>query len=470
MFFSRWTAILAPLIALVMMCISSSTQVLNHFEAASSKESWAGVQIDFVTTGDTKPIESTKTKRQREGHKKKQQIKIESTEKKQRPENDKQQEIKIQSTGMKQKWEIVTKKGHKIVVDAIQAWEGKSHPEAEKASKEKPYVAETHYFHGDFPVSKIVSGGPAAPYYDTNNKLIWPAKDQEDAVCYFRTSSFNPRMFPGQLPHMLQQMLRCFSWWQLNPHQQPVVMFGKLPRNIKAMIMMYKLLNETYGLPYKNFNNKSYRKNTPYVTVEAPWENMTQFNETYIINAKHAAKLRDDVLDYLEPNSTTRAGCGRSSKPVIAFVNREDALRKISNHKEIISALQEAGYKVIYKDSFKSLYTLQHQIKFMSRADIVMGPHGAQFSNTLWQPECGSLLEFFPRSYYVPNFFGSLAALSGKYHFFTYPGGQTIEAKAKTRERTVEYPVLPEVVVELTHKMVERWHSCCEYGFRAKMD
>ena len=99
----------------------------------------------------------------------------------------------------------------------------------------------------------------------------------------------------------------------------------------------------------------------------------------------------------------------------------------------------------------------------MAQADIVIGPHGAQFTNTLYQPTCGSLIELFGAKYYLPNFFGSLARLSGKHHLVYYPGGKPTPRLSR---KTPQYSAMPEVVVQMVQKAVEKWHSYCERGFQ----
>jgi capsular polysaccharide biosynthesis protein len=179
------------------------------------------------------------------------------------------------------------------------------------------------------------------------------------------------------------------------------------------------------------------------------------------MNSADAAVLSQKMLDHYLPDSP-RAGCGKSKEPVIAVLNREKARRRLTNNEEVVAALEAAGFQILYKPNFNNM-TLVDQIQFMSQADIVIGPHGAQFTNSVYQPQCGSLVELFGHGYYLPNFFGSLVRLSGKYHFVYYAGGKTAPRKYRT---TKEYSVLPEVVVPLVQRAVEKWHECCEHGFQ----
>ena len=58
--------------------------------------------------------------------------------------------------------------------------------------------------------------GPAAPYYTTSGngtaqEMIFPMINETQAVCEFRDENWS-----GHFPHAMQQLLRCFSWWQAN--------------------------------------------------------------------------------------------------------------------------------------------------------------------------------------------------------------------------------------------------------------
>ena len=174
------------------------------------------------------------------------------------------------------------------------------------------------------------------------------------------------------------------------------------------------------------------------------------------------------MLDYYTRDNPLRAGCPttqaadsskKKTKPVIAFLDRQDSRRRsMANAPEILKQLQDAGYdQVVYAPSFHNM-SMVEQIKFMSQVDILMGPHGAQFTTTLFQPDCGSLLEFFPSKYYAPGWFGSLIALSGKHHYFIYNGGELALSEGRQQ---VNYMVSPQAVEQLTHVMVSQWHTCC---------
>ena len=137
----------------------------------------------------------------------------------------------------------------------------------------------------------------------------------------------------------------------------------------------------------------------------------------------------------------------------------------MKNHKEVLDALFNAGYDVQYTPNFDGMSTVE-QMQYMSEVDILIGPHGKQFINVLYQPECGSLLELFGENYYMPQFFGSLAAASGKHHFYIYNGGPNANENLNKARHVLLFETNPQVVVQLTHQMVEKWQVCCKSGFR----
>lgn len=347
----------------------------------------------------------------------------------------------------------------------------------ENATEYEPYLAETQYHHGTFSVSKIVKDGPAKPYFpkgadeSSEANLVWPSQNEKEAICTLEKNAPGHLTMSGQFPHNLQQLLRCFSWWQMNPKQQPVL---HLEQNYewgksRYILEFYNALHEVFGVRLDWVERNG---NAPGVTVPIHWAYMESLLDAYAMNSQDARTLADGFFSHYIPNNK-RAGCPKLSldpnqqklKPVVGFLNREGSRRTIENSREIMSALNASGYEARYMKSFDGM-SLTDQMSFVSEVDILMGPHGAQFTNTLFQPECGSLFEFFPEHYYGPNFFGSLAALSGKHHFFLYNGGKTERGAFFEARSTPSFKVNPSAVIEVTHQMVDRWHTCCQLGFR----
>ena len=64
-------------------------------------------------------------------------------------------------------------------------------------------------------------------------------------------------------------------------------------------------------------------------------------------------------------------------------------------------------------------YTLEEQAVAMHTADVIISPHGAQFTNLAFVRPCTAVLELFPRRYYYPKK-GPLAMEAGGIPFDGY--------------------------------------------------
>jgi Glycosyltransferase 61 len=337
------------------------------------------------------------------------------------------------------------------------------------ATELEPFIGETHYNNGTNPIVRIVEGG-GKPYFPpgvntTDEKnLAWPTANNTDAQCTLRALGNY-----DEAPHNLQQIIRCFSWWQMsiNKGKQPVLHIETWGRQF-GLINRFEVIHAYYRAIEAAFRVRlvvgRLKDNTTEITVPAPSLDKISVTDPYEVkDPEHAKILMNGMLNHYAPNNTNR-GCpgvsanSNKTKPNIGFLDRNDARRRLSNGQQVIDRLEAAGYHNIrYLSVFGNL-TFVEQVKFMSEVDILMGPHGAQFTQSLYLPECGSLLEFFPREYYAPGWYGSLAALSGKHHFFIYNGGNINLHKARVIE---SFAVNPYYVEMLMPTMVERWESCC---------
>jgi capsular polysaccharide biosynthesis protein len=85
----------------------------------------------------------------------------------------------------------------------------------------------------------------------------------------------------------------------------------------------------------------------------------------------------------------------------LVYISRSDAkIRKIINETEVFQFLQELGFEkyVLSEMSFKN------QIKLFVEARVIIGPHGAAFTNVMFCKGNASLLEIYPKKYYDQGF------------------------------------------------------------------
>lgn len=102
------------------------------------------------------------------------------------------------------------------------------------------------------------------------------------------------------------------------------------------------------------------------------------------------------------------------SKPYrLIYISRKDAIfRKLVNEKEIEDYLINIGFEIIQM----SEYSFLEQVKICAEAIIVVGPHGAGLSNTVFCQNA-KIVELFSPSYVNVCFWRLSNAVSNEYHY-----------------------------------------------------
>jgi hypothetical protein len=167
------------------------------------------------------------------------------------------------------------------------------------------------------------------------------------------------------------------------------------------------------------------------------------------------------------PTNTTTLGGAAS--PRIGILNRSKTRRL-----ETVNVLAYELGQVFPRSSvtikeFESA-SFADQVDFYSSLDILISPHGAQLTGLPFMPDCGGLIELFPKGYSIPNYFGSLAIGSGLGYGYVYMSGgnETEETKVavstqagrvKARSKNLCPP--SKNIVDAVRLLVEDWYQCC---------
>jgi hypothetical protein len=95
------------------------------------------------------------------------------------------------------------------------------------------------------------------------------------------------------------------------------------------------------------------------------------------------------------------------------FISREKTgNRVVLNRKALLDALGPYGFtEVILED-----LTFQEQIRLFYDAEVVIGPHGAGFSNLIFSPNA-RVIELFPSTYLVPHYYYMAKGLGLPYDY-----------------------------------------------------
>lgn len=96
------------------------------------------------------------------------------------------------------------------------------------------------------------------------------------------------------------------------------------------------------------------------------------------------------------------------------YVSRRDALhRSITNEPEVEQMLSEFGFETVCLRE----HSLEEQVKIFQDAEIVIGSHGAGFSNIAFTPSQSILIELFQEGWFSPTFYRLAGIKNVKYGF-----------------------------------------------------
>ena len=96
------------------------------------------------------------------------------------------------------------------------------------------------------------------------------------------------------------------------------------------------------------------------------------------------------------------------------YISREFAgYRKVKNEGELVNLIKNKGFGVYHLENM----TLKEQAELFSNASVILGVHGAGFSNIYFCPKDAIVLECFPEYYHDPSYRILSHALGLRYNF-----------------------------------------------------
>jgi Capsular polysaccharide biosynthesis protein len=106
----------------------------------------------------------------------------------------------------------------------------------------------------------------------------------------------------------------------------------------------------------------------------------------------------------------------------LIYISRKDAMkRKLLNEDEIIGFLQQKGFEIVCPGTLP----FSEQVEMFRRARVVIGPHGAGFTNMAFAPRDATMIEFFGDNY-INGCFWTLANVLGQRHAFVSAPTETL--------------------------------------------
>jgi hypothetical protein len=120
--------------------------------------------------------------------------------------------------------------------------------------------------------------------------------------------------------------------------------------------------------------------------------------------------------------------------------------RKVTNEAEIIPILEKFNF-IILEDSPLSIFD---QFNLFQSAKIILGPHGAAFSNIVYCKKQTKIIEFFPENYYPPYYFYLSGVLGLDYYGFIENDGHLISHYSNLE---VDLSINPSILENLLIKL-----------------
>lgn len=279
------------------------------------------------------------------------------------------------------------------------------------------------------------------------------------AVCEFQHIQYS-----SHFPHAMQQLYRCWSWWRANSHLPAVLLWHNEKNHGKSSPFL-----KGFKAFLRHGMNVAIARNHTEAVVRTKL--VDGFPQAFaLMGSEDAHALTERVLSYSGMNYTPPV-CRTDEKacPRIAILNRK-LKRELLNAQEITDAIRAilgANCSITITD-FETTPFLG-QVQFFAETDLVVSPHGAQLTGIPFLPRCGSVLELFPAGFFLPHYFGSLAASSRIHHGYMYLG-TNLAAEQAAAEQSVAWrrkirsrPICPPIskIVNGILQMVDTWRRCC---------
>lgn len=277
------------------------------------------------------------------------------------------------------------------------------------------------------------------------------------AVCRYTLSTLH-------FPHFMQQIVRCWSFWQRRLPQPSVLL---VPSTLDSMKRRQENFLQGMLEALTNALNVSIVSNHTDPSVEIA-DGVAAYA---FARLEDAVLLRNAVISYFAPQAAALLQKEKDEKDTgarplrIGILNRRGG-RRILNEKDLQGVLQRHT-DVTVADFEKASFA--DQVSFYAMQDIVISSHGAQVTGVLFMPTCAGLLELFPQGYCLPQFFGSLALYSGLEYGYIYLSDGNSDHETKEAKRTLKgriharkLDLCPPVgkVVDAVEQLIEARRQC----------
>jgi hypothetical protein len=305
----------------------------------------------------------------------------------------------------------------------------------------------------------------------------WHDDSVMDATCKFTRDTQGTAF---HFPHTMQQIYRCFSWWHANPHKRAVLLSPPTEIQQNYTVGFLKLLHDVFHVQMvtqregRSVVRPRYDPVFDAETVHGGYKMRSPADFDF---------LRKRVKGYYK-DGLHHAGCpshdegdggdggGAPPLPAVTILNRAANSGRHLLHAPLLKRIleEELGVVVHYVSSLDQA-SFMEQVALMETTDFLLSPHGAQWTSIPFLPSCAHVFEFFPVGYFVPKFYGTLAASAGHSYSHVYTGHDfekesqlqnlTTRQNARARDLCVTEQAIRERILPALEDAMTDWQRCC---------
>ena len=296
-----------------------------------------------------------------------------------------------------------------------------------------------------------LSGGYTARYQHTG--LAAPGPTPRDGEMWCVLDENNTVLFK-HFPHASQALLPCWSWFQriresggtnmsCGFYVKPDLKVSRWPAEL-IKLMGCSVTFEQPPVTSSQAKNK---------TIILHYDEVTGRGLNWFEKPEDAVALRSLLLDQQVNLTWNRNLSTKEQQQTITIVNRKGT-RRLVNVENISTALREAYPSALIQTFYMEDMTPMEQFVLWSQQSIVIAPHGAGLTNSMFLPpgNASAVIEIFPRHYYGQRMFGTLLRSCGIRRYGYYNNeldpvadwkvyGSTKEQRSYYRSVVLEPPV-----------------------------
>lgn len=196
------------------------------------------------------------------------------------------------------------------------------------------------------------------------------------------------------------------GWKSLSQNGPPLVMHQRQPRFVREYLALFR------GLRIVELADDK--------LVRAPEVN---FSDHIARPLAYHEGLMLELSAWLQEELDDRSS---AAPPEKIFITRRNARYRITrNEEQVLAWLESKGFVALAPEN----YSVREQMNLFKNARIIIGSHGAGFSNLLFARHCELVVDIIHREHPQDCFYNLASAMGAGYYYFQCPGTGRLDYK-----------------------------------------